>query len=237
MARKPKARHVVQPDDYEGWSALVYHLEDGTRIDARYKPDVDFIEYPVEGSGRFLPERFEVLIDEPEHPYEVRLDFELLDGRPSCQVLCVRSRYTGPVVEITSEKLRKVRVRELISLAIRSVIHPSDEPVEGQRRKRRLPTLDDFAEMLEAPGAAPLPSNAQLPDEHYEKVAHLYRTALGAKEHPTRFVAEQLYKSRSTAARYVMEARERGFLGETEKGRAGEAMAAPKATRMTRRKK
>lgn len=57
-------------------------------------------------------------------------------------------------------------------------------------------------------------------------VAHFYRLGVALDEPPTRTVQEVLGLSRTTAIRWVMAARERGFLGEAEVGKAGEKRSA-----------
>lgn len=53
----------------------------------------------------------------------------------------------------------------------------------------------------------------RLPDEHFEQVADVYRAATFARQNPTRAVSDAFAAKYSTAARWVMVAREKGFLG------------------------
>ena len=64
--------------------------------------------------------------------------------------------------------------------------------------------------------------NRYLGDDHYERVAEIYREALQLGYAPTKWVGVRFGKPRSTAARWVMEARERGKLGKAVGTRAGE---------------
>jgi hypothetical protein len=54
-------------------------------------------------------------------------------------------------------------------------------------------------------------------------VAELYPTAVAHGDPPDEAIARAMHASRSSAARWVRMARERGFLGPALKGRAGEA--------------
>lgn len=62
-----------------------------------------------------------------------------------------------------------------------------------------------------------------LTDENLRQVADIYRAADKRGEPPTQKVAEVMHAARSTAARWVGKARERGFLGPALKGRGGES--------------
>jgi hypothetical protein len=59
-------------------------------------------------------------------------------------------------------------------------------------------------------------------DESLRVVARVYRLALAVRNDPTAAVASGLKLPRPTAARWVKEARRRGFLGPSEERRAGE---------------
>ena len=58
-------------------------------------------------------------------------------------------------------------------------------------------------------------------DDHYREVAEVYAAAWRSGPSPTKSVERQFQVSHSTAARWVHECRKRGFLGPTEKRRAG----------------
>ncbi len=58
-------------------------------------------------------------------------------------------------------------------------------------------------------------------DEALRFVALAYRLAYALGEAPTKGVMERLKLPRSTAGRWVMRARERGYLGPTTPGAAG----------------
>jgi transposase len=60
-------------------------------------------------------------------------------------------------------------------------------------------------------------------DAFSEEVAGVYRAAWESGENPTQAVAKHFEKPYSTAARWVGEARKRGFLGPADGSRGGEA--------------
>lgn len=60
----------------------------------------------------------------------------------------------------------------------------------------------------------------RLPDDHFERVAAVYREALVLGQPPVEAVAKALHGSRSSAGRWVMETRRRGLLGRAQPRRA-----------------
>jgi hypothetical protein len=59
-------------------------------------------------------------------------------------------------------------------------------------------------------------------DELLSRVASVYREAMSARLPPKKAVQASEGVSEATAGRYIMRARERGFLGKTDKGKKGE---------------
>jgi hypothetical protein len=85
-------------------------------------------------------------------------------------------------------------------------------------------SVDDPVAFMRALGevtSRPEPGK-RLTDDWLERVAEVYRTALQNGLPATDAVATAFPISRSTAGRWVMEARRRGLLGEAIPGRAGE---------------
>ena len=63
---------------------------------------------------------------------------------------------------------------------------------------------------------------AGIPDHVLARVASIYRAAEALGRPPTNAVKDKMPVARSTAGRYVMEARRRGFLGPALGTRPGE---------------
>jgi hypothetical protein len=76
----------------------------------------------------------------------------------------------------------------------------------------------EFARTV-APAVEP---GKRIPDDYYKEVARVYRYAARLGKPPTAAVAKAFDVSRSTAGRYVVETRRRGFLGPALPGVAGE---------------
>ncbi len=201
-----------------------------------YTDDVSFVPHGQDGHW-WLPERFEVLVSERVLPHEVLLAFLVEQGRPQCTALELRRyhRHLHPVTlvesdewkvrptynEITSERLRVVPVRRLTRLAVLSALHSAPNADAHRPNAAALSQWNDlYASKLERPtrtgGAYPLDA------EHYRAVASIYRRAVAAGGAPTNAVRRSMQVSPQTAARYVSQARRRGFLGPTTQGRAGE---------------
>jgi hypothetical protein len=164
--------------------------------------------------------------DDPTLPL-CELDVAAEQGRLRCVEVRCRARPDGPA--ITSDLLRRVPVarylRETTDFAARRVVVRRS----GSRVLRLLydPETPDDRAALKAvaatyPAAAQTRRRARKTDDDWRQVARVYRNALSLGQHPTRAVQEHFHIARPTAARWVMRARERGFLGRAERGKAGE---------------
>ncbi|MDP9394865.1 MAG: hypothetical protein M3Q27_11740 [Actinomycetota bacterium] len=144
-----------------------------------------------------------------EAHYEVRYDPRL--RRYVCEELRViraHDLYEAPE-PITTEALREIGVREMVfsSLLVDPVLRDLPNP-DGREPWGRFPP-----EGLAKEGPT---------DRALRWVAHSYRYGLAIQGRPTKAVEEFLGVPRATAGRWVSKARERGFLGAAEVGKAGE---------------
>lgn len=141
------------------------------------------------------------------------------DGKLLCQLLIEVTR-AGPVCRqltlvadpLTATGIR-VKLGKLVEEATQQVgFHDADL------------SHADPEEVLRALGHATAGSQRgkRLSDELLAEVADVYRGALSRGLAPTDAVAAKFPTSRSTAGRWVMEARRRGLLGPAVRGRAGE---------------
>jgi len=77
-----------------------------------------------------------------------------------------------------------------------------------------------------------MPAGRGYPDSFYGEVAKTYRAAMRSDNHaPVVAVAESAGVPRSTAGRWVKEARRRGLLGEAQPGKAGDFQIEKRETR------
>jgi len=189
--------------------------------------------------GRFqAPVRFSARVTDERYPVRVTIDIE--DGQPVLHAL--ERLPDGP--PLTGALLRSIPVDRLVREVAWTTVF---EPQLMDRAEAQLLSHPDEAA---APPGEPLPvlrpalgragglqelqklpkgrhrprSGVAVPDSTLEQVAAIYRQALAQGIGPTKAVQAQFKPriSRSTAGRWVGEARKRGFLGSAIGTRAGE---------------
>jgi hypothetical protein len=85
---------------------------------------------------------------------------------------------------------------------------------------------DELSSWLQKTSRTPRRGKA-ISDAELRRVAEIYRTAVVHRTPPTKKVATEMHVARSTAGRWVVQARKRGFLGAAPtRGKAGEATPA-----------
>ncbi len=159
---------------------------------------------PYGTEGLHLPPRYAVEVDDPECPFLVEIHVAVVDGQPRCAELRCRPRPGGPPV--TSEGLRRVALarylrESTVAYAEHLVLDEHGEVMFG----RATGTGD---ESLLARAAQRRPRR-QMTDDLLRDVARVYTEA---ESKPTVAVMRHFQVSRPTAGRWVMTARERGFL-------------------------
>ncbi len=76
---------------------------------------------------RMLPRRFDDKINDKRLPYDVEIEVEVIDGKPTCRKLVIAQRVDGPL--ITSTELRNVRLSmDLAAAAARRAFQVSRHP-------------------------------------------------------------------------------------------------------------
>lgn len=162
-----------------------------------------------------LPRAFEVTVKDPELPYDVHLSVKVADGVPRVVKLTCSQRRAGP--EVDGRGLRSIPVQELLAAAVK-------ERARGAGKRRSRPLVDGSL-----PPSAVLADRQRQPmtDELLMEVATVYRSAepLGK---PVEMVAEYFSSEerripRNTVRRWVMEARNRGFLEPSKQGESRRA--------------
>ncbi len=221
-------------DEGEGRPQVAWLWDDGTRIAVHYEPgQIEWRPWPRPGGKWYLPSRFSAQIEAPSIPNAVELQMRVTEeGRTICSSLTIRRARTlhyvvqtecmeqphdmsdTTVSEISSESLRRVPASRLVRWAVLAACHP----MPGGERRRDPPSLDEWSTLFATEGKR---RRRRLDDAHFREVAEVYRAAVkfGA---PTRAVAAHFTAGESTAGRWVVEARRRGFLGKTIAGRPGE---------------
>ena len=171
--------------------------------------------------GRYaIPPRFQAAAW-PDEIEGVRVDLLIEvdeQGAPSCRGLTLE-----PLEEdghITTDMLRKVKVDALMRSAITEAMRPAGDL--GREETATSANRDAFYERYRR-GARRPRRGSPVTDQNLRQVADLYRAAFRRGDPPTQTVADEMHIARSTAARWVAQARERDLLGPAMQGKAGEA--------------
>jgi hypothetical protein len=197
------------------------------------------------GDRLVVPDRFYALIepDDPSLPI-CNVGCVVERGRTVCVDLrCERREGAAPITGGTLRELPiGLYVREATRAVTRRLVQDGDEiravPV---RYGELLPeeVRDGGDTLIYGPGSRAAPEEERfdaqyaqstgaarrrgpLRDEDLRRVAEVYRAAHATDEAPTRAVAARFGVSRSTAGRWVAEARRRGVLGKARARKAGE---------------
>jgi hypothetical protein len=191
-------------------------------IGAWYAPGDEGLAAAVTGSAWF---KYDADEGNPNAALPVLIRLGVNDqGRHVCTGLIVGDVYSyyfgDQPREVNAAVLRSIHLPEVLSFALRT----GDIPDEYGAAVRQL--LDTAPSVLTHPG------RAGYPDDHYERVAQLYRRALAeAPTAPTSWLQQRLTRdgrkvSGPTIRRWLAESRRRGHLGPTTQGRAGEGLPA-----------
>lgn len=169
----------------------------------------------------------------------VRLEIEVDDdGKPCCREIAIRPAQ-GDALRLSGETLRKVSDPRLLADAMADAAQKWVLPKKAgtpsfhsggkgdsadYHYTLRPPTGAERASFYEqhAAGARRPRRGSPITDDNLKQVSSLYREAIKGGDPPTQTVADAMHVARSTAARWVMAARKRGFLGPAMPGRAGE---------------
>jgi hypothetical protein len=163
--------------------------------------------------GYGLPSRWKTTLDRDDLPYLVELEFTAGDNGPSCHAIRFAAHDSGS--PIGARDIRKVPIGECIQLAIASAA------IREERRPGEIAyQLGGGDADMTAQTRMARPRDKRTSDEHLHKVAEIYRHA---GEKPTQAVQDEWSWpiSYPTAARWVTQARQRGFLSPTTRGRGG----------------
>jgi hypothetical protein len=170
-------------------------------------------------------------IDLPELPCLVSLVVENVGAEPHCCELHVMARPGGEPV--TGETLRRVPVADLVGrvVAAQPVWVRTDDPDTWQLLDSTGDldlTGQDRSELnayVRARRRDEVKGRRRISDDDLRRVAEAYRAALARGSAPTQEVRSVLrLRTDAQAARWVMRARQEGFLGEApRRGMKGEA--------------
>lgn len=153
--------------------------------------------------GRYLfPRRVQATVGVPPDQL-VHIDVAIVDGLPACVALT--KHRDGP--PLSGEVLRRLPVGRIV----REIATRVAQEADGQPdRLRTRSEARHIGKSMYRPQRG-----HRLTDAHLQAVASVYSDAYHQGQRPTKAVAEHFTVARSTAGRWVVEARKRGFLSAT----------------------
>jgi hypothetical protein len=163
--------------------------------------------------GYGLPRRWKTRLEREGLPYLVELEFAAGDDGPQCRSIRLDARANG--VPIGARDIRKVPIGECVQLAIASAAmreerHPGEIVYQFGGGH---PNITEQVTLAR-------PVDERTKDAHLREVADIYQSHADTGK-PTQAVQDAFNRPYSTAARWVMQARQRGFLPPTKQGRGG----------------
>jgi hypothetical protein len=156
-----------------------------------------------------------MVLDAKHLPYVVELELAVEEGSdPVCQALRLVARDGGEPV--SARRVREIPLAECMQIATTTAMFPVERDSAGRVTSVRVAPGKNESELAEAwKLASGRPRPVSSSDEHLRKVAAVY---MKASEKPTRAVQDAFGPvSHSTAARWVGQARRRGFLPPAER--------------------
>jgi hypothetical protein len=192
--------------------------------------DVEWVRY---GDEFRIPQAFSFEWHPKEADRTITLFLQVIDNELVCIGMIVAMRVPKPL-----RTLRDISIDKLKRLAGERAAFQEPGPKSDWKIRMPVMVTGRQREWRAAYERKARRRGKQLPDEHYQQVAQIYRDALKTGRKPTKAVAEDLHTAYSNAGRWVVEARRRGFLEPAPgAGRAGEAKTKPKRKRPTSRKR
>jgi len=194
-------------------------------------------EFAAISDDLYVPQRFWGDWRLTRGDLRVVLEIVLEHGRLACDMVHVRRGQKSNSLDTAT--IRALNLTSLIdaTAALASFVRPESGDDELPPAWQGF-TLwvsradDDLSAWRQKTSRTPRRGKA-VSDDELRRVAAIYRTAVARRQPPTKTVATEMHVARSTAGRWVVEARKRGFLGPAPPpGLAGELE--PSTTRRKR---
>lgn len=212
MPKRDRSQQTARSRGLRGW---VLHDAIHSEKVGVYRITVSDPEAVSIGGGFALPRAFTI---EPTDESRPLLDVKVDHERATC--VAVRAREGAPLTTTSVRQPVDAFVKSAVYvLALERLDAPARDRVTGEEisagtwvhvHRRRDRDEHDRIVRERRRGVA-------LSDTFLADVARVYREGIELKQPPTQLVADELYGSRSSAGRWVMEARRRGFLPPTER--------------------
>lgn len=179
-----------------------------------------------------VADAFELVSTDPKYPVDFELEARFVDGEYRCTSIRLVEREGGEGVKGSS--LRALPIDAILRRGARLAMRVRTPGEAGVIA--RGPTSHDDLAAFDAAVRKTRPRRSRgVDDDFLRRVASVYRAALAAGQPPAVAVAKALHGSRSSAGRWVMQARAKGFLGAAVQRRAGEVSEGKTSKRTKRR--
>jgi hypothetical protein len=162
------------------------------------------------GPSTAIPSVFLATVDDPAQPFICNLEVRTRAGRrPEVVRLDLEIRNLADPGGISTEGLRQVQVAKALTLALTKATQRVSDEGDGLFRLPGDPTGTSWG----GDHVARPVRGAPVTEEFLQLVAHTYRSAVASgSRSPVGDLGRELGGSRSTAGRWVVQARKAGFL-------------------------
>ncbi|MGN6763143.1 MAG: hypothetical protein ACTHJI_17660 [Leifsonia sp.] len=181
-----------------------------------------------------VPQSFEMTIKDDTGDLSLALLFLVIDKEPRIHGalnLTTAIDLESALSRLWGEHGQRWWIKKAIAtLAVRALA--IDAFARHGTESDRLPPIEEQRILDAIESIRQMPSTRRkdkVTDAVLQEVAEVYRSAVDDGANPTQAVAEHFYKSHSTAARWVMRARQSGHLGLANGRRGGELTSADTA--------
>ncbi len=190
---------------------------------------------PWGSKGLRVPERFSATVLDSRYP--VRIEIAIEDGRALCIGIrriegrtrlrdgSAKGKWIDGGPPLTASFLRTLPldriIRELVDEAAVRLDRLFD-PLSQRELEAWLPATGSIRGREDLRETRRGGRGIKLPDSDLRRAVSIYRKALRSGKPPTKAVADEMHISRSTAGRWIFEARKRHLMGPTDRGQAGE---------------
>jgi hypothetical protein len=168
---------------------------------------------------RALPAEFAATVmDDVGTEPSIEFSFAIRNGAPECRQVTFTSHPEGR--EVLTKDLRGIKVDDWLEYAVAYAGQRWSDEAGGSTKISWDVSAEGGREMVRKARIARREARRRVTPELLQEVASVYRAHIDGQ--PTEAVAEHFNKAHRTAALYVKQAREAGFLGASVRGKAGE---------------
>lgn len=154
--------------------------------------------------GLAVPTEYAIDVDDPGLPCLISLEIRMVGRAATCRSFTLTQREGGTPVR--AEDVRQIPLAGIVRHSVEWVVFTLE--ASGSSWRRAPATTQEQINAAYSATARQKPYT----EERIREAASLFNKAVANGEPPTRYLAEHLLASRSTVARLIRAARERGLL-------------------------